>query len=45
MVHTWPGNEPDHPPFHVYLVKGDRPLWYHHLPKKAIRVGRLSYVR
>lgn len=29
-------------PFDVYLVEGSQPLWYHNLPVKAVRVGRLS---
>jgi hypothetical protein len=40
---TWPGagNEPDGGPYWVYLVRGTQPLWYAHLPRDAVRVGKL----
>jgi Tol biopolymer transport system component len=45
-VRTWPGNgEPGEGPFVVYLVKGTQPLWYRHLPKDAVEVGRLVAVK
>ena len=42
-VETWKGsgNEPGGGPYAVYLVRGKQPLWFGHLPRFAIRVGRL----
>jgi hypothetical protein len=40
-VETWPGSgQPEDAPFNVYLVRG-RPLWFGHLPTRAIPVGEL----
>lgn len=42
-VHVWPGSsQPEDGPYTVYLVRGEQPLWYGHLPNKAIRVGELD---
>jgi hypothetical protein len=42
LVATWPGSgQPEDAPFNVYLVRG-RPLWFGHLPTRAIPVGELS---
>lgn len=44
-VRTWPAREPSHIPYGVYLVEGTQPLWYHHLPRRAVRVGTLEYAQ
>jgi hypothetical protein len=41
QVETWPGSgQPEDAPFNVYVVRG-RPLWFGHLPTRAIPVGEL----
>lgn len=43
----WPGggNEPEGGPYWVYLVRGNQPLWFGHLPSDAISVGKLNVGR
>jgi hypothetical protein len=41
LVETWPETgQPEDAPYTVYLVRG-RPLWFGHLPTRAIPVGEL----
>jgi len=41
LVETWPETgQPEDAPYAVYLVRG-RPLWFGHLPTRAIPVGEL----
>jgi hypothetical protein len=41
LVETWSGTgQPEDAPYTVYLVRG-RPLWFGHLPTRAIPVGEL----
>lgn len=43
QVETWPGSgQPEDPPYTVYLVRGGQPLWFGHLPTRAIPVGELQ---
>jgi hypothetical protein len=42
LVETWPASgQPEDAPFAVYLVRGRQPLWFGHLPSRAIPVGEL----
>jgi hypothetical protein len=46
LVETWPGSgQPEDAPFAVYLVRGRQPLWFGHLPSRAIPVGELRIGR
>jgi hypothetical protein len=41
LVETWPETgQPEDAPYTVYLIRG-RPLWFGHLPTRAIPVGEL----
>lgn len=42
IVETWPGSgQPGDAPFTVYLVRGSHPLYFGHLPNRAIPIGML----
>lgn len=43
QVETWKGSgQPEDGPYTVYLVRGRQPLWFGHLPRRAIEVGELE---
>lgn len=42
-VDVWPASgQPEDGPYAVYLVRGQQPLWYGHLPNRAVHIGELD---
>lgn len=42
-VHVWAGSgQPEDGPYAAYLVRGEQPLWFEHLPRTALSIGDLD---